>query len=568
MTEGAELDTGRAALLRLVPRDAGLVVEVGCGTGELAALYRRSNPHAQYLGVERHLPAIEQAARQLDRVVYGDAELVTPGQFGIAPETVDCLIYDELLEHVADPWGLVRDQAAWLRPDGVVLARVGNVQHWSVLAGLLCGRWGYRPAEQHPRAHVRFFTRATAVDLFASAGLVVEDVVPLPAPDEAAGRFVELLRPALAALGVDWEEFAEQAAAAHYLVRARRARERARRLLIQTAIGEELVCARVRVHEPNLFLGSIPGVRTVTDSGKVGLVEGPPEEEKVLVWQRCFWQYPRDLAFHQELIRRGYLIVGEWDDDPRTWPATRANQFLHLRACHALQASTGPLADLLRQFNPNVAVFPNQLAELLPLPERTGGPVRLFFAALNREGDWLPILPGLNRVLAEEAGRLSVHVIHDRALFDALQTSAKTFEPFCPYERYVQALRGCDVALLPLEPTDFNRMKSDLKFLECAACGVAGLASPTVYESSLADGATGLIYRGPEEFVDRLRLLVHDEQLRRRLTANAYAWARRERLLAQHFRRRYDWYLSLRDELPRLNDELRERAPELFAGSD
>lgn len=149
------------------------------------------------------------------------------------------------------------------------------------------------------------------------------------------------------------------------------------------------------------------------------------------------------------------------------------------------------------------------------MPQRSGGPVRLFFAALNREADWLPILPALNLVLAEEAGRLSVHVIHDRALFEALQTSAKTFEPFCPYERYVQALRGCDVALLPLEPTDFNRMKSDLKFLECAACGVAALASPTVYESSLADGATGLIYRNAEEFADRLCLLVHDEPLAR-----------------------------------------------------
>lgn len=567
MTEGHGIDTGHAALLRLLPRDARLIIELGCGTGTLAAQYRRSNPRVQYLGVERHLPAIDRAARRLDRVVYGDAELLTLDQLGVAPGTVDCLVYDEVLEHVVDPWKLVRSQAAWLRPDGIVLACVANVQHWSVLADLLRGRWGYRPTGLHERAHVRFFTRSTVVELFTSAALVVEDVNTCPAPDDGNRRLVELCRPTVAALGVPWEEFAEQAAAAHYVVRARRSRERARRLLIQTAIGEELVCARVRVHEPSLFVGSIPGVRTVTSSSHVGFVESPPEEEKILIWQRCFGPYPDGLAFHQELIRQGYLIVGEWDDDPRVWPAMRAQQFLALRGCHALQTSTDPLAELLRQSNPNVMVFPNQLAELLPPRQRAGNPVRLFFAALNREADWLPILPALNRVLAEEAGRLAIHVIHDQALFDALQTAAKTFELFCPYERYMQVLRSCDIALLPLEATDFNRMKSDLKFLECAAAGAAALASPTVYEKSVADGVTGIIYHTADEFADRLRLLIHDEPLRRQLTANAYAWVRQGRLLCQHFRRRYDWYVQMRDELPRLNAELRQRAPELFAGN-
>ena len=58
-------------LLRLLPRDARLIVEVGCGSGALAAEYRRCNPRARYLGIECHRPAAEQAARVMERVVLG-----------------------------------------------------------------------------------------------------------------------------------------------------------------------------------------------------------------------------------------------------------------------------------------------------------------------------------------------------------------------------------------------------------------------------------------------------------------------------------------------------------------
>jgi glycosyltransferase involved in cell wall biosynthesis len=221
---------------------------------------------------------------------------------------------------------------------------------------------------------------------------------------------------------------------------------------------------------------------------------------------------------------------------------------------------------LLRRFNPHVAVFANQLASLPPPRSRTGdGPLGLFFGALNRETDWQPLVPALNRILADEGRRVIVRVVHDQAFFDALQTPFKTFEPLCNYERYVQILRTCDVALLPLLPNSFNLNKSDLKFVECAGHGVAALASPTVYQESLVDDVTGVFFRSPGEFEDRLRLLLRDAALRQRLTTAAYAWVEKHRLLAYHFMERYDWYLRMRAMLPQLNAELRQRAPEAFS---
>ncbi len=525
-------------LLGVLPPDARRIVEVGHGTGALAEEYRRINPQAEYLQIA---PGADVA--------------------GIEPESVDCLVYADVFGTLLDPWSLVRTQAAWLRPDGIVTATVANIGHWSVLAGLLRGSWRYEEGALPDRGDLRFFTAESTVELFRAAGLPVFDVRALGPIGQAFPQFVELLSPVLVKLGIDPRRFAERAAAPRLLVRAVKAAHRPRPLTIWTAVGEPLVCARPRVHEPNQFLATIPGVRTLASDWFVP-DQLLPGEDAVCIWQRRFIRYPDERDVQDGLLRRGCLVVVECDDDPTAGPGLGSNNCLALRGSHAIQVASEPLAEFVRRFNPHVAVFPNQLAALPPPFTLVDGPMRLFFGALNRQADWQPLLPELNRVLTDYRGRVSMIVVSDQLLFDALATADKVFEPMCPYERYIRLLRGCDIALLPLEPTPFNLLKSDLKFLECAAHGVVALASPVVYGESLRDGETGLLFRSPAEFGERLRMLIEDAELRARLTRAAYSWVGQYRLLGRHYRRRYEWYRQLLSTLPQLTAELRKRAPE------
>ena len=125
-------------------------------------------------------------------------------------------------------------------------------------------------------------------------------------------------------------------------------------------------------------------------------------------------------------------------------------------------------------------------------------------------------------------------------------------------------MHAADLAWLPLEPTRFNRHKSDLKFLECAGHGVAVLASPTVYARVVRHGETGMIYESSETFAAHLTRLIEDAPFRRRLAANAYREVAENRLLGRHYRQREVWYRSMLERLPELNQELKERVPELF----
>ena len=85
-----------------------------------------------------------------------------------------------------------------------------------------------------------------------------------------------------------------------------------------------------------------------------------------------------------------------------------------------------------------------------------------------------------------------------------------------------------------------------------------------MYEQSIIEGETGLIYRSVEEFELKLQELIKNSQLRQQLASNAYQWVAENRLLSQHYQQRRDWYLQMRDRLPELNKELRDRVPELF----
>lgn len=550
----------RQELLKLLPADAKIIVEFGCGSGFIASQYKQVNPHCRYIGIESNPELVKNIAPQVDQLFIGSLRQGISG-LNITPETVDCLVYGLDLTAIANPAEVLKYHKTWLTHCGQVLAIMPNVQYWRKIIALLRGGW-----ENSEVTHY-WFGLESLKSCFATAGLQIYEIQTRGEKGEEFEKFLQFTKPLVDALGLDQKSFATQTAAEFYIARASCSPIPPRRLLIQTIIMDPKVCGTVRVLEPDQFSATIPGVRTISAPKTADLNVGLPAEEKVFIWQRTILYYPSDFRKLKSLLDKGYLIVAEIDDNPLRRPEYAENHYLSYRGCHCVQTSTQPLANFLRQYNPNVVVFANQLAKIPYIYERTfshNNYHSIFFGAVNREEDWKEIMPIINQILSDYQDQIRVKVIHDVSFFESLNTANKEFYQFCSYDKYLEILSSCDISLLPLKDNQINQMKSDLKFLECAGYGVAVLASPTVYQHSINENETGLIYRSVEDFAAKLRLLINDKNYRQKIAINAYNWVKNNRLLCQHYHQRRDWYLQMRDELPRLNQELKSRVPEIF----
>ncbi|MCS6960332.1 MAG: glycosyltransferase [Pseudanabaenaceae cyanobacterium SKYGB_i_bin29] len=515
-------------VLSVLPLNAKQILEIG--RTELREKYLPFNPDCQFAQVTEELIDLPN----LDAIVCTD---------------------------LTDIKGKLSFYLQYLKPEGEIFLPFANSQCWQHIIKTIEGK--SEPGHTYSAQQICQMVR----DL----GLMTHEIIrqDLPAPQQQSfQQFLQQILPLVNLLQISLSEFQYLSASPYLIVRALKQPCKQPKLLIQTCITAPIGCDRVRVLDPDRFSRTLINTRVhqVRLGQSIPLNLAAPDECKVFIWQRALLLYPQDIHKQKLLKDRGYLIVAEHDDDPYFWPENADNKFLLFWSSHCIQTSTESLAKHLQQFNnPYIKVFRNQLTYLPPKREyKEGYSVNLFFGALNRQADWEPIMPTLNKILARHK-QVYVKVIHDRQFFDALATNRKEFHPFLPYEKYQEILHTCDIGILPLQDTQFNRMKSDLKFLEHAGHGVVALASPTVYAQSIVEGITGMIYHSAEEFGEKLTELIQNAKLRHRIADNAYHWVRENRLLCQHFTERREWYVEMYNRLPELNEALRERCPQMFS---
>ncbi len=549
-------------LLTRIPWTARTVLDVGCSRGALGAAYRRINPTVRLLGIDKSPEAADHAALHYDDVVAGDVER-DPLPFDL-PDGLDCIVYGDVLEHLVEPFDVLRRHAEALSPDGLMLICVPNVEHWSFAARLLRGDWEYEPNGLLDAGHLRWFSLETMRNGLAALGLHPCDVQPRIFEPEKHDAFVRAMTPALRAFGIDAADYARRAAPLQYVWRVR-ARPRRPFTVVATMLKPVGGVSDVRVVYPMRAMATDPDVAAYIGRADIADAAGP-DEPRVFVLHRPLLTGAQGIEAIASLLARDYLVVTEFDDHPDVFEDMRRADQYAFAGVHAVQTSTHALAEVLRARAGEVAVFPNGM-RALPEVRNFASPdaLTLFFGALNREQDWQPCLPVLNEVAAVAGGRLRFSVVHDRTLFDALDTPHKTFTPTCDYDTYLNLLGSAEISLMPLRDTPFNRAKSDLKFVEAGACRVVPLASPVVYGSTVRDGDTGLLFDSPTTLRQRLaHLLAHPDQARA-LAGRAREHIAQERMLAYQIGPRLAWYRSLWSRRADLTAALLRRVPELAA---
>lgn len=170
-TPSSYYDNSRQGMLRHINPEARRVLEVGCGHGNFGRLIKDTQG-AHVVGIDISAEAIRVAAENLDQALIIDLDK-DPMPFAAAE--FDCIVCNDVLEHLIDPWKAVASLSRLLKPNGELIASIPNIRHHKVLRPLIWpGEWRYADIGILDRTHLRFFTRGSIHELIEFGGLHVK----------------------------------------------------------------------------------------------------------------------------------------------------------------------------------------------------------------------------------------------------------------------------------------------------------------------------------------------------------------------------------------------------------
>lgn len=164
----------RRSMLPFVPFGAS-VLEVGCGRGGFGLGLRRDRGVTRSVGIEIDPSAAEEAREYYDEVLCGPYPDAVAGR----AEKFDCVVFNDVLEHMVDPWEALVQAKSLLAPGGLVVASIPNVRMLEVSLGLLRGNWQYEDQGVLDESHLRFFTRRSILQMLARTDYELVSICPI-----------------------------------------------------------------------------------------------------------------------------------------------------------------------------------------------------------------------------------------------------------------------------------------------------------------------------------------------------------------------------------------------------
>lgn len=173
-------DSVRYDCLPSIPATGGNLLELGGGTGA-TALELKATGKVDRVGVVDLLGKDDQRST-LDFCYSGDLnDLAFLSSVCSREGPFDLVLALDVLEHLVDPWAVVRQVHAALKPNGVFVASIPNVRNFHAVVPLvLFNRWTLADDGILDRTHLRFFVRSTAIGLVTGTGLTLESIRACP----------------------------------------------------------------------------------------------------------------------------------------------------------------------------------------------------------------------------------------------------------------------------------------------------------------------------------------------------------------------------------------------------
>jgi 2-polyprenyl-3-methyl-5-hydroxy-6-metoxy-1,4-benzoquinol methylase len=169
----------RHDLISLIPASGvERVLEIGAGGGDTILNLKQTGRAKEVTGIE--LMQIENSNQRnpiIDHFFFGNIEI---DNFDLPKNHFDVIICGDVLEHLLDPWSVVKQLSELLRPMGRLIISCPNIRHFSGFIEIFVkGRFPYKDQGLFDKTHFRFFCKSNLIELAQSGGLRLSNSTPL-----------------------------------------------------------------------------------------------------------------------------------------------------------------------------------------------------------------------------------------------------------------------------------------------------------------------------------------------------------------------------------------------------
>lgn len=235
-----------------------------------------------------------------------------------------------------------------------------------------------------------------------------------------------------------------------------------------------------------------------------------------------------------------FKLVMESDDDPfhidNDHPSAKnigvgtdieQNSHDQIKLSDAIIVSTDYLNSVFRCLKSKVYTVPNAIDfNIWNFEKKPFNPdkIVLGWSGASGHGKDLSIVRPILEKILNEIPNLHIKCLHgaNNLIDNERFSNDSTWTQINDYPKKLHSM-GFDIAIAPLWDNEFNRSKSNLRYLEYSALGIPCVASPVEpYKTTIEDGVNGFLARNEKNWVDKIKELIYNEKVRNSIGENAF----------------------------------------------
>jgi len=154
-------------MLEYLPEDVKTVIDIGCGDGSFGSIIKEKTD-AEVWGIEYRKEEADKADKVLDNLFSGPCEDL----IGELPENYfDVIYFNDILEHLEDPYTVLKKVKPKLKKQGVVISSIPNIRFYKAILSLIFKKeWKYKAHGVMDKTHLRFFTGKSIRRMYEDQG--------------------------------------------------------------------------------------------------------------------------------------------------------------------------------------------------------------------------------------------------------------------------------------------------------------------------------------------------------------------------------------------------------------